>query len=84
VKAFRDALAKVEDARGAMPEVRQLENDPKQITVITQFRERYLEGVVCVEQRMLEDAREGAKDGAQDGVAKQLPTPDAEGEARAA
>jgi hypothetical protein len=44
---------------GAMPEVRQLENDPKQITFITQFRERYIEGV-RVEQRMLGDAREEA------------------------
>lgn len=43
---------------GSMPEVRQLENDPKQITVITQFREqrRYLEAI-RVEQRMLEDGR---------------------------
>jgi hypothetical protein len=48
---------------GAMPEVRQLENDPKQITFITQFRERYIEGV-RVEQRMLEDAS---------GEVKQLP-----------
>jgi hypothetical protein len=45
---------------GAMPEIRQLETDPRQITVITQFRERYLEGV-RVEQRMLEDAREEMK-----------------------
>jgi hypothetical protein len=45
---------------GAMPEVRQLENDPKQITFITQFRERYIEGV-RVEQRMLEDGRGEAK-----------------------
>lgn len=41
---------------GEMPTVRQLENDPKQITVIKQFRERYLEGV-RVEQRAIEDAR---------------------------
>ena len=50
---------------GAMPEVRQLERDPKQITVVTQFRERYLEGV-RVEQRMLADAPD------ERGTAKQL------------
>jgi hypothetical protein len=40
---------------GAMPEVRQLANDPKQITVLTQFRERYLEAPRV--ERMLEDSR---------------------------
>jgi hypothetical protein len=53
---------------GAVPEVRQLENDPKQITFITQFRERYIEGV-RVEQRMLENARQEVK---------QLPDADAQ------
>jgi hypothetical protein len=44
---------------GAMPEVRQLANDPKQITVVTQFRERYLEATRV--ERMLEDSREAGE-----------------------
>jgi hypothetical protein len=42
---------------GPMPEVRQLASDPKQITVLNQYRERYLE-VTRVEQRMLENSGE--------------------------
>lgn len=66
---------------GAMPEVRQLAADPKQITVVTQFRERYLEAV-RVEQRMLEDARGAGESDGHEKV-KQLPMPE-EPDARAA
>jgi hypothetical protein len=41
---------------GPMPEVRQLASDPKQITVLNQYRERYLE--VTRVERMLTDASE--------------------------
>jgi hypothetical protein len=63
---------------GAMPEVRQLENDPKQITFITQFRERYIEGV-RVEQRMLEDGRKEPKRLANSGEPSPCPLPEGEG-----
>jgi hypothetical protein len=39
---------------GPMPEVRQLASDPKQITVLNQYRERYLE--VTRVERMLTDS----------------------------
>ena len=63
---------------GAMPELRQLENDPRQITLITQFRERYIEGV-RVDQRMLEDSRGELKQLAGSDAPSPRPLPEGEG-----